>query len=246
MSEVRALRLAMWSGPRNISTALMRAWENRPDTVVSDEPFYGLYLSETGADHPGAADVIAAQETDWRKVVAPLIGPLPQGVHIFYQKHMTQHLLDHIDRDWLDHLTNCFLIRAPSEMLASYAGKRAKISLYDLGVHQQAELFEYVRARTGRVPPVIDAADVLAAPREVLTKLCQAVGVEFSEAMLSWPAGPRDSDGVWAKHWYDKVRASTGFERSEAVVEPLPGRLQKMAESCEAPYRRLHEHRITP
>src|SRR5690606_35497938 len=144
------VRIAMWSGPRNISTAMMRAFENRPDTAVADEPLYGHYLLATGLDHPGRAAVIAAQETDWRKVAAMLTGSVPDGRRIWYQKHMAHHLLPEIGRDWLDRLTNCFLIRDPQEVLASYVKTRAQPTLFDLGLPQQVEIFEHVRAQIGR------------------------------------------------------------------------------------------------
>ena len=185
------VRIAMWSGPRNISTAMMRAFGNRPDTVVTDEPLYGHYLLRTGLDHPGREAVIGAQETDWRKVTAALTGPVPGGRRVWYQKHMTHHLLPEIGRDWLDRLTNCFLIRDPREVLASYVRTRAQPTLADLGLPQQVAIFEQVRARTGRVPPVLDARDVLCDPRRMLGLLCATIGIPFSERMLAWPPGPR-------------------------------------------------------
>jgi len=237
------LRIAMWSGPRNISTALMRAFENRTDTVVTDEPLYGHYLLTTGADHPGRAEVIRAQETDWRKVTATLTGPVPQGKPIWYQKHMAHHLLPEIGRAWLDGLTNCFLIRDPRAVLGSYVRTRAQPTLEDLGLPQQVELFEQLCARTGRVPPVIDAADVLADPERTLGLLCQAIDIPFSLRMLSWPSGRRPSDGIWARHWYASVWRSTGF-RPYRPPAPLPARIRPLAEACQPLYRRLHAHRL--
>jgi hypothetical protein len=239
-----SVRIAMWSGPRNISTAMMRAFENRADTVVTDEPLYGYYLLKTGLDHPGRAEVIAAQETDWRRVAAALTGPVPGGRPVWYQKHMTHHLLPEIGRDWLAALTNCFLIRDPREVLASYVRTRAQPTLADLGVVQQAELFEQVRARTGAVPPVLDARDVLGNPRRLLGLLCAAIDIPFSERMLAWPAGPRPSDGVWARHWYASVWRSTGFQPYRPPAAPLPESLQPLADACAPCYRRLHAHRL--
>lgn len=238
------VRIAMWSGPRNISTAMMRAFGNRPDTVVTDEPLYGHYLLRTGLDHPGREAVIGAQETDWRKVTAALTGPVPGGRRVWYQKHMTHHLLPEIGRDWLDRLTNCFLIRDPREVLASYVRTRAQPTLADLGLPQQVAIFEQVRARTGRVPPVLDARDVLGDPRRMLGLLCATIGIPFSERMLAWPPGPRPSDGVWGRHWYQSVWRSTGFRPYQPPTTPLPEALQPLAEACAPYYRMLHAHRL--
>src|SRR5262245_55959604 len=162
------LRVAMWSGPRNISTAMMRSWGNRDDCAVVDEPLYAAYLAATGKPHPGAEEVIAAGETDWRKVVADLTdGPLP-GAAVCYQKHMTHHLLPEMDRVWLGKLTNCFLIRNPKEVLASYVKVIDAPTLADTGFSQQAEIFDWVRDHTGRIPLVVDSADVLRNPRRTL------------------------------------------------------------------------------
>jgi Sulfotransferase domain len=237
-------RIAMWSGPRNISTALMRAFEHRADAVVTDEPLYGHYLLATGLDHPGRDEVIGAQETDWRKVAAALVGPIPGGRRIWYQKHMAHHLLPDMGREWLDRLTNCFLIRDPREVLASYVRTRTHPTLADLGVAQQVEIFELVRARTGRVPTVLDARDVLEDPRRVLGLLCAAVGIPFSERMLAWPAGPRPSDGVWSRHWYAGVWRSTGFRPYRPLMTPLSDELEALVAACEPHYRLLHAHRL--
>ena len=239
-----ALRIAMWSGPRNISTALLRAWENRGDAAVTDEPLYGHYLHTTGRDHPGREAVIASQDTDWRRVAADLTGPVPGAKPIWYQKHMCHHLLAGMEGNWLDGLDNCFLIRDPREMMASYAKVRAEVTLADLGLPQQRAIFDRVRARTGRVPPVIDGRDVLEDPRRMLGLLCQAVSVDFSERMLSWPAGPRDSDGVWAAHWYDAVLASTGFRPYESKPVHLTPDLEALAADCLPYYLHLHAHRL--
>jgi hypothetical protein len=234
----------MWSGPRNISTALMRAFENRPDTVVTDEPLYGYYLRTTGLDHPGREEVIAAQPEGWQEVVAKLTGPVPDGRQVWYQKHMTHHMLPQIGRDWLAGLTNCFLIRDPRRVLASYVRTRAAPTLEDLGLPQQLELFEHLRAQTGAVPPVLDAGDVLADPRRLLGRLCNAIGIPFSERMLAWPAGRRPSDGVWAPYWYASVWRSTGFRPARPQGAPLPPPLAAVAEAGRPYYERLRAHRL--
>jgi Sulfotransferase domain len=236
-----AARIAMWSGPRTVSTALMRAWENRPDTLVTDEPLYAFYLDRTGLDHPGREEVIASQPTDWRAVLAGLSGaPLPPGVTISYAKHMTHHLLPEVDRAALAPLRHAHLIRDPRELLASYARVRTEPSLDDLGLRQQAEIFEAFGG------PVVDSRDLLTDPGGILRALCQALDVPFDARMLSWPAGPRTTDGVWAPYWYASVHASTGFSAYRAPAEPLPARLEPLARRCMPYFSRLHRYRISP
>ena len=244
MPQTKIVRIAMWSGPRNISTAMMRTWGNRSDSVVIDEPFYAYYLKATGKKHPGADEVIATGETDWRKVVARLTGPLPSGKSIFFQKQMAHHLLPEVDREWLIGVTNCFLIRDPRGVIASYIKKQEDPMLDDLGFVQQTEIFQWVRGRTGTAPPVIDARDVLENPKRILELLCDAVGIEFSESMLSWPSGLRDTDGVWAKHWYSEVARSTSFLPYRPKREAVPQRSCEIYERCRECYDRLYEHRL--
>jgi Sulfotransferase domain len=229
----------MWSGPRTVSTALMRAWENRPDTVVVDEPLYAFYLATTGLDHPGRDEVIASQSRDWRVVLNSLTAdPLPPGVTIYYQKHMTHHLLPSVDRAALAGLRHAFLIRDPRSLLASYARVRSAPTLADLGLVQQASIFEEFGG------PVLDSADLLAAPEAALRALCAALGVPFSAAMLSWPPGPRASDGVWAPYWYDSVRRSTGFvPATGGGAPPVAGpALQPLLEECLPYYEKLRKN----
>lgn len=244
MSEaVHAIRIAMWSGPRNISTALMRSWGTRGDTTVTDEPLYAHYLQHTGIPHPGADEVIAACECDWRKVVATLLGPMPGGKPIWYQKHMAHHLLSHIDTAWVLKLRNCLLIREPQEMLASLARVLPNPSVEQTGLPQQVKLFDLLRDATGE-PPVIVAADVLTDPPGVLSALCERLGVAYTDAMLHWPPGPRPTDGVWAKHWYANVERSTGFERyTPGDVRP-PAHLDGVLAECQSLYDELYSHRI--
>ena len=240
-------RIAMWSGPRNISTAMMRAWENRPDTVVHDEPFYAHYLAETGINHPGREEIIAADETDWQRVVARMTSaPLPAGKTIYYQKQMTHHMLDHIDLAWLGDVTNCFLLRTHGEVINSYIKVRPDVTLFDIGFAQQRRIFRRVQEATGQTPPVIDSRDVLENPRRTLTLLCDALGVPFDERMLAWPAGPRPSDGVWAKYWYSAVEASTGFEPYRPKNPALPKHLADVLAEAEEMYAELYQFRLTP
>jgi hypothetical protein len=246
-NEQQPSRIAMWSGPRNISTAMMRAWGNRADTFVVDEPFYAFYLERSGKPHPGAAQVIASGQRDWRAVVERLTHSVPdqqKGRSVFYQKQMTHHLLPEIDRHWLGEVTNCFLIRDPREVILSYMKRNGDPTAEDLGFPQQAAIFEWVRGQSGAIPPVIDARDVLQNPERILRLLCQAVGVEFDEAMLSWPPGLRETDGIWAKYWYDAVSKSTSFQPYKTKNEPVPERLHAVHDRARQCYERLYEHRL--
>ncbi len=238
------LRIAMWSGPRNISTAMMRAWENREDCAVSDEPLYAAYLATTGIDHPGRDEVIAAGETDWRRVADALLGPVPGGKAIWYQKHMNHHLLADMDTDWVLGLRNVLLIRDPSEVVASYIKSRAAVTPDDIGLPQQGRLFDLLCDALGEAPIVIDAGDFLRAPEAHLRALCGRLGIAFTPRMLSWPAGPRDSDGVWAPYWYDAVWRSTGFEPWRPREDTLTGEALAAADICRPIYERLREYRM--
>ena len=242
--ESPPLRIAMWSGPRNISTAMMRAWGNRPDTVVCDEPLYAHYLQATGRAHRGADEVIAAGPTDLREVIDWLLGPLPPGKRVFYQKHMAHHLLPEMDRGWLRGLSNCFLIRDPREVIGSLVQHLPDAALADTGFAQQAELFDLVRGWTGEVPPVIDARDVLNDPRGLLTHLCRRLGIGFTDQMLSWEPGTRDTDGVWARYWYKEVETTTSFQPYRPKPDRVPAELECLVRSCEAYYLHLHAHRL--
>lgn len=234
----------MWSGPRNISTAMLRAWGNRPDTFVCDEPLYAHYLQTTRLPHPGADEVIGHHEADWRKVASWLTGPIPQGKAIFYQKQMSHHLLPEIDRGWLDGLTHAFLIREPREMLTSLLHFIPRPTLADTGLPQQMEIFEWARRQTGGTPPIIDSRDVLENPRGILTRLCDALGTHFDECMLHWPPGRRDTDGIWAKHWYHQVETTTGFGTYRPKDEQVPAELQSLCDECETLYAQLFAQRI--
>ena len=248
MSAAPPVRIAMWSGPRNISTAMMRAFGARPDCAVSDEPFYAAYLVATGLVHPMRDEVVASQPTDWRTVAAALVGAPPGGKPVWLQKHMTHHMLPDFGREWTDELVNAFLIRAPEAVLASYARKRDDFSLAEIGLPAQAELFDRAADRLGVAPPVVEAQDVLADPRGALRALCAAIGIPFDPAMLSWAPGRRATDGVWAPVWYQTVELSTGFAapRREVRFEELPDILKPIAEAARPIYDRLAAHRLKP
>ena len=241
------VRIAMWSGPRNISTAMMRSFGSRADCAVTDEPFYAAYLVGTGLIHPMRDEVIASQPTDWREVAAALAGPAPEGKPVWYQKHMTHHMLPEFGRAWCDSLVNAFLIRAPEAALASYSRKRDDFTLEEIGLPTQAELFDRAAQRHGRAPPVVESQDVLADPRGVLSALCAACGIAFDCAMLSWAAGRRATDGVWAPVWYQAVEQSTQFAapRREVAFDELPDRLKPIAAAARPIYDRLAAHKLT-
>lgn len=240
------IRIAMWSGPRSLSTALMRSWGNRPDTAVIDEPFYAYFLKQTRRPDPGADQVIARHETDWRKVVETCTGPVPDGKAIFYQKHMAHHILRDVKRDWFGRMRHAFLIRDPREILLSFQKVMANPGVEETGYPQMLDIFSDLLARTGTVPPIVDQRDILQQPERTLSRLCGALGVPFHPAMLAWPAGPRVTDGVWAPHWYREVEKSTGFAEYRANTEALPGNLEAANQKAQALYRALHEQRLKP
>ena len=238
------LRLAMWSGPRNISTAMMRSFGNRNDSVVCDEPLYAHYLHATHKKHPGKDEVIAAGETDWRKVVDWLTGPIAGGKWLFYQKHMTHHLLPSMDRAWLAKVTNCFLIRHPRDVLTSYIKIVPNPSDEDTGFPQHLEIFNWLRQNIGVTPLVIDSVEVLNEPRRTLGLLCDATGLDFQESMLSWAPGLRPTDGVWAKHWYKEVETTTAFRPYRPKPDQVPDSLSALYERCLESYESLFSLRL--
>jgi len=239
------LRIAMWSGPRNLSTAMMRSFGSRADTFVSDEPFYGCFLKQSGADHPMREEVIAAMDCDWASVMAALRGSAPKGSPVWYQKHMWHHMTGPVGYEHFEGFTHAFLIRSPEQMIASYLRKRETAAFEDFGLERQADFFEREADRLGHAPPVVDANDVLADPAAVLSRLCAALGIAWDAAMLSWDSGRRETDGPWAPHWYAAVEASTGFGPPETGPVSLPDDARRLADRCTPYYERLAEHRLT-
>ncbi|MEL6509610.1 MAG: HAD family hydrolase [Pseudomonadota bacterium] len=229
----------MWSGPRNLSTAMMYAFAARGDCAVWDEPFYAAYLSRTGLEHPMHGDILAAGEVDGQAVADSCLGVIPQKQRLFYQKHMCQHMIQGMRRDWMRQVQNVFLIRHPARVLASFAKKYEEPVLADLGFAQQTDLFEQVADDLGAPPPVIDSYDIRQSPREMLQTLCLALGIVWTEKMLGWPAGGHPNDGVWAAHWYGAVHRSTGFAGAEGPLPTLSGRYAEMVEEALPYYERL-------
>ena len=238
------LRLAVWSGPRNISTALMRSFGSRADCMVVDEPLYAHYLQSTGLEHPMREEILRRHECDWEKVVADLTGPLEPGKRVFYQKHMAHHLLPHIDRGWLDALTHVFLIRDPRQMLTSLCRVLPEPRIEDTGLPQEVELFEREYARSGVLPPVIDSRDLLLDPPGILAALCARIGITYDPCMLSWESGPRETDGCWGPIWYKNVYASSGFGPYREKSETPPTHLLDLEAQARALYDRLFIHRL--
>lgn len=237
--------IAMWSGPRNLSTAMMRSFGNRPDCAAMDEPFYAAYLAATGLEHPMRDEIIADGQTDPEKVISHCLSGGDDSMPVSYQKHMTHHMIDDFDTAWISEITNVFLIRAPERVLASYAAKTETVCAADIGFTRQRELFDLVRNSTGKTPAVVDAHDIRSDPEKTLTLLCDAIGIGFHPSMLSWPAGERPEDGIWARHWYDAVWRSTGFAPPETgSAQPLPDDLEQIREEVVGDYRYMEQFKL--
>ncbi|WP_323781567.1 HAD family hydrolase [Thalassovita sp.] len=232
------MRIAMWSGPRNLSTAMMYSFASRSDFAVVDEPFYAAYLRMTGLGHPMRDQILASQSQDPEEVARALLGSVPAGKPHFYQKHMTQHMVPGMPRDWMAEVANVFLIRHPARVIASFGAKWDGFGLDDIGFTQQNELFDYSRT-LGQNPVVIDSADIRRDPEGMLKRLCTAVGLDFEPAMLRWPEGGNPADGVWAAHWYGAVHGSTGFAPAEGDLPVLEGEAAELLEQALSHYERL-------
>lgn len=243
MNTTAPLRLSMWSGPRNLSTAMMYAFAQRSDCEVWDEPFYAAYLAKTGLSHPMGEDIMANGDTDAEVVIEKCLSVGPQGRPVFYQKHMTQHMIPEFRRDWILQQTNVFLIRHPARVLASYAVKRENPTLRDIGFEQQMELINLVTSETGRSPLIVDSADIRQDPASMLQKICAAVDIPFEEKMLSWPQGGNTQDGVWAPHWYGAVWNSSGFAGPESELPPVAPELADVYQNAKRLYDQMAEQK---
>ena len=242
----KLIRIAMWSGPRNLSTALMRSFESREDCFVSDEPLYGSFLKRTGISHPMYDQVIQSMECDYSKVVRELSEKKIEEKTIWYQKHMCHHILDEDDISWSLNLTNCFLIRQPKDMLRSYMKRREAFSIEELGLKKQLDIFNYIKSKSGNIPPVIEVNQLLLNPEIYLKKLCKIIEIPFSKKMLKWDKGSRKTDGVWGDHWYANVKQSTGFISNKKfnADQKLPKEMEKMLNNLMPVYNKLAEYQI--
>lgn len=246
MKKGEYLNIAMWSGPRNLSTAMMVSFAQRQDCIVVDEPFYAAYLQATGLKHPLYQEIIEEGVIDEKAVAEFCTGAVHQGKQVFYQKHMTHHMIPQFDREWIEKVTNVFLIRDPLRVIASYNIKRENPTLADIGVAEQLEIFDRVCYITGEVPVVIDSADILESPELMLRKLCTGLNIPFDPKMLSWEVGPKPFDGVWAKHWYGSVWESTGFAKPSSVSVAIPQSLNGLAEEALGHFKKIKAHALTP
>ncbi len=239
------IRIAMWSGPRNISTAMMRSFGSRADCAVADEPFYGAYLKDTGYDHPMADTIIADMDCNWQSVARALNGNPADGSAIWYQKHMPSEMVGPVGIHDLKAHRHAFLIRDPERMIASYAKKMEVVSFEDMGLERLHLYFRMEADRLGDAPPVVEGADILDVPGPMLEKLCGALDISWDPAMLNWEAGRRDTDGVWAAHWYGRVENSTGFEGDDRGAIEIPDEYRALADRCRPHYEALRAHRLT-
>ncbi|WP_417621845.1 HAD family hydrolase [Parasphingorhabdus sp.] len=239
-----SIRIAMWSGPRNISTAMMRSFGGRSDCAVSDEPFYGAFLKTTGQRQPMADDVIASMDCEWQSVAEAMRGPVPDGKRLWYQKHMPHHMVADISiADFAEH-RHAFLIRDPDRVVASYAVKRVEVTADDLGYERLVEYADRAAQMTGKPPIILDSADILRDPEAHLRALCTALDIPWDAGMLSWQAGPRATDGLWAAHWYGRVVETTGFGGPEGAAPVLAAKEKGIADQCRDAFLKLSALRI--
>ena len=236
--------IAMWSGPRNLSTALMRSFENRTDTTVIDEPFYAHFLKQTNLNHPGRDEIISTQDSNWDSIVKRITGPIPQNKSIWYQKHMAQHNLEGCDITWIKNFQNCILIRDPKYVIPSYNKEHSLSDEKLLGYSQQLDLIQMLEDEKGVTPPIFDATDILKSPEQALKKICISVGISFSDKMLKWPRGKRKSDGIWAKYWYGNVENSSGFKPFQKKNIIIDKELIPLYDKCLEGYNSMYEKRI--
>ena len=232
------MKIAMWSGPRNLSTAMMYAFAARGDCAVWDEPFYAPYLAATGMVHPMQDAILAGHETDPAAVARACAGPVPDGKKLLYMKHMPHHMLPNFPLDWADGCVNAHLIRHPARVIASYAAKRDTVTLQDIGFEQQFAIWQ-------RFPgPVLDGTAIRANPEKMLEKLCVEVGIPFTSNMLHWNSGPRSFDGAWGPHWYGAVHRSTGFAPPEGDLPKVQPRHQPLLDAALPIYETMRAHAI--
>jgi hypothetical protein len=240
----QTIRIAMWSGPRNMSTTMMRSFGARPEAVCVDEPFYAAWLTASGEVHPMQEEILASQSSDPAVVARELLVPLPPGKTLQYQKQMTHHMLEAFPLDWVSDVRHAFLVRHPCRVIASYTKKMGDVSLEAIGVPQQERLYREITERTGKAPPVVDSDLLLADPPEVLPRLCDALGIDWDPAMLGWAPGAKPEDGAWAPHWYDAVWTSSGFGPPPGESPALQGRAADIEKEALESYERLLRNHV--
>jgi len=234
----------MWSGPRNISTALMRSFGNRPDTYISDEPFYAYYLHRTNENHPAKEKIISTGQTNWNLVVQKLVGDIPNNKNIWYQKHMAHHNFPENNLDWIKEMENIILIRNPKDVIFSYIKKYKLKNSFQLGYTQQMQLYNILQDYNKCEPIIIDSEDLLENPKKILKKLCKKCNIPFYSKMLSWPKGTRETDGVWGEYWYKKVQNTTHFLPPIENNKSIPVKYEKIFLDCMQYYKKLYKQRM--
>lgn len=234
--------ISLWSGPRNVSTAFMYSFAERPDTEVIDEPFYAHYLARSGADHPGKEEVLKLMENDGQQVIHSLL-TRKSSKPLLFVKNMAHHFID-LPFEELAHFDNIFLVRDPKEMLPSLAKQIPNPIIRDTGLDKQVEIYKYLVSQ-GQQPLIIDSQQLLENPEEMLKAVCHHLDIPFYQNMLQWEAGPRKEDGCWAKFWYHNVHKSTGFKSYQPKNEPFPDRLKALLTDCNAYYQFLQEKALT-
>ena len=206
--------IACWSGPRNISTALMRSWSSRKDTFVTDEPFYSYYLKEKKLKHPLYKEIINMYSSNYEEVVDYLVGKVPNYKKIWYQKHMAHHILDLNEIEWISNCNNCILIRHPEEVISSFTKKNKLKSVEELGYPQQYEIIKFLK-KMNKTFIIIDSKELLMNPEKLLSDWCSKINIKFYKSMLKWEKGNHINDGIWWESWYDNVIKTTGFDKYE-------------------------------
>ena len=232
-------RIACWSGPRNISTALMRSWSSRNDTYVSDEPFYAHYLKEKDLKHPMYKDIIDYYPTDYNQIVKNLTSEIPHGKKIWYQKHMAHHLIDSNNINWIKDFDNCILIRHPKDVINSYIKKNALKHINELGYPQQYEIIRYLN-NIGKKFIVIDSNILLKSPKKILSNWCKRIDLKFDKSMLKWTKGNHPQDGIWWKHWYNNVITTTHFQKFPSNVNRLDEKYKSIYDEALDYYNKLY------
>ncbi|MBT4283952.1 MAG: HAD family hydrolase [Rhodobacteraceae bacterium] len=232
------MKIAAWSGPRNLSTAMMYSFGSRSDTIISDEPFYASYLKATNLEHPMRAKILESQSNNPHEIIESCNGPIPLSKGLWYQKHMCTHILDNISLTWAEKYTNIFLIRHPSRVISSYERKRENPTIDDIGFKQQLKIFNSL----GGV--VIESSDILKSPEKTLKTLCRHINIKFESRMLSWSKGGHKDEGVWGEHWYNSVHLSSSFGPPEGPIPKLSKKLIELYEEAIPIYEKLSSHKI--